>query len=182
METVTVYLGLGSNLGHREENLAATIHLLRAGPPSGGQTWESNLGFIQIGQTSSVYETSPWGYKDQPNFLNCVLEAHTNLPPDKLLERVKAVERIVGRQASVRYGPRIIDVDILLYNEDILDQPELQIPHPRLHQRAFALVPLAELHPNLVHPSLRMTIGELACQVDGQEWICLWGPPLNKTC
>ena len=188
MGQVTLYLGLGSNLGQREENLAEAVRLLEPNRRStvgsaaaGVESDESNLDEIQISRRSSVYETSPWGYSDQPDFLNCVLEAHTNLSPDKLLERVQAVEQLVGRQPSVRYGPRHIDIDILLYGDDIIAQPDLQIPHPRLHQRAFALVPLAELQPGLVHPILKTTIGELASQVDGREGVSLWGPLLIKT-
>ena len=188
MGPVTVYLGLGSNLGQREENLAEAIRLLGAGgpptiagPAKGGPRDESSLDDIEIMRVSSAYETSPWGYKDQPNFLNCVLEAHTKLPPHKLLERVKAIEQSVGRQPSVRFGPRNIDVDILLYSDDIIDCPDLQIPHPRLHQRAFALIPLAELHPELVHPILKTTIGVLASQVDGRAGVSLWGPLLIGT-
>ena len=168
MGPVTVYLGLGSNLGSREENLAVAIRLLGtsrtpsvSGPAKGGPRKELSLDQIEITRVSSVYETSPWGYKHQPDFLNCVLEAHTNLSPDKLLDRVKEIEQSVGRQPSVRYGPRHIDVDILLYGDEIVDQPDLQMPHPRLHQRAFALVPLAELNPELIHPILKTTIGVL---------------------
>ena len=188
MEPVTIYLGLGSNLGKRENHLADAIRLLGAsrapsgaGPANGGPRDELNLDEIQIMRVSSVYETSPWGYKHQPDFLNCVLVANTNLPPDKLLERVKAIEQSVGRQPSVRYGPRLIDVDILLYSDEIVDRLGLQIPHPRLHQRAFALVPLAELHPGLVHPILKTTIGVLASRVDGREGVSLWGPLLMRS-
>ena len=183
MGPVTVCLGLGSNLGQREKNLAEAIRSLGASRPptlagqaNGGPRDELSLDEIEIMRVSSVYETSPWGYKHQPDFLNCVLEAHTTLPPDKLLERVKEIEQSVGRQPSVRYGPRHIDVDILLYSDDIVDLPDLQIPHPRLHQRAFALVPLAELHPDLVHPILKTSIGILASLVDGREGVSLWGP------
>ena len=185
MGPVTVYLGLGSNLGRREDNLADAIRLLGTsghstvdGPANGGPRAELSLDEIEVVRVSSVYETSPWGYQHQPDFLNCVLEAHTKLSPNKLLERVKAVEQSVGRQPSVRYGPRHIDVDILLYSDDIVNYPDLQIPHPRLHQRAFALVPLAELRPTLVHPILKTTIGALASRADGREGVSLWGPLL----
>ena len=175
MEPVTVYLGLGSNLDRREDNLAEAIRLLGAGPAGGGPGNGTPLGDIQVRRVSSVYQTTPWGYTDQPDFLNCVLEARTTLSPDHLLEGVKGVERSVGRQPSVRYGPRRIDVDILLYGDDVVDRPELQIPHPRLHQRAFVLVPLAELRPGLVHPILRTRIDVLASQIDGREGVVLWG-------
>ena len=109
---------------------------------------------IRITRVSSVYQTAPWGYADQPDFLNCVVEAQTSLAPGELLRRAQAVEQSMGREPSVRYGPRSIDVDILLYGSSVVDEPGLQIPHPRLHQRAFVLVPLAELCPHLEHPVL----------------------------
>ena len=182
MGPVTVYLALGSNLGQREENLSKAIGLLggnqghnlhcSASSQSGPMI---NFDDIQPLGLSSVYETTPWGYDDQPDFLNCVLKARSSLSPGRLLERVKAIEEELGRQPGVRYGPRLIDVDILLYGEVIVDCPDLQIPHPRLHQRAFVLVPLAELHPDLIHPILHTTVDELASQVDGREGVRLWG-------
>ncbi len=178
MDRVTVYLGLGSNLGDREDNLAQAIHLLavpeRSAPsiPDGGIAPQE----LRILRVSSIYETAPWGYADQPHFLNCVVEAQTSVAPGELLLRTQAVEQSLGRQPSVRYGPRRIDVDILLYDERIVDQPELQIPHPRLHQRAFVLVPLAELCPHLQHPVLKTSVEALASQVEGREGVNLWCP------
>ena len=178
MEWVTVFLGLGSNLGSREDNLAQAIRLLASpasrdcGPADGAVAGDE----IRIVRVSSVYQTAPWGYADQPDFLNCVVEAQTSVSPDELLRHTKAVEQFLGRQPSVRYGPRRIDVDILLYNGRVVDQPGLQIPHPRLHQRAFVLVPLAELCPNWEHPTLKTSIHALASQVDGREGVILWGP------
>ena len=182
MGSVTVYLGLGSNLGQREENLVEAIRLLGANrvhtalPSASPEAAPAaNIDDIQTLRVSSIYETAPWGYDDQPDFLNCVLQARSSLPPVRLLERVKSVEEEMGRQPSVRYGPRPIDVDILLYDDIIVDFPNLQIPHPRLHQRAFVLIPLAELQRDLVHPVLHTTISELASQVDGQQGVRLWG-------
>lgn len=109
--------------------------------------------------------------------MNCVIEVETQLHPAGLLELAKGVEEGLGRKLGLRYGPRLIDVDILLYNSMVLEQPDLQIPHPRLHLRAFALIPLAELEPGLIHPVLRLTVGQLARQVDGQEGVRRWGPP-----
>jgi 2-amino-4-hydroxy-6-hydroxymethyldihydropteridine diphosphokinase len=126
-----------------------------------------------------VYETEPWGYAGQPSFLNCVLEIRTTLPPGQLLESVKELEAAMGRRRGFRYGPRLIDVDILLYGDGTFDLPGLQIPHPRLHQRAFALVPLAELAQGVVHPALRITIARLAGEADDREGVKLWGPPLS---
>ncbi len=182
MGSVTVYLGLGSNLGQREENLVEAIRLLGANLahtalPSANPEVASAANFDEILtlRVSSIYETAPWGYDDQPDFLNCVLQARSSLSPVRLLERVKAVEEEMGRQPSTRYGPRPIDMDILLYDDITVDSPNLQIPHPRLHQRAFVLIPLAELQRDLIHPILHTTVGELASQVDGQEGVRLWG-------
>lgn len=165
MGAVIVYLGLGSNLGQREANLAQAVHQLSRS--------------VRVLRSSSIYETVPWGYADQPNFLNSVLEAETTLPPLQLLAAVKRLEGEVGREPSFRYGPRLIDIDILLYGNSTTDLPDLQIPHPRISQRAFVLVPLAELAPGLVHPTLGLTIAELARQVEGKEGVRLWRPPLE---
>lgn len=168
-----VYLGLGSNLGSRENNLAQAIRRLGEPSPQGGK--------LRPLRASSIYETAPWGYADQPAFLNCVVGAETDLTPLALLALGQQVERELGRQPSFRYGPRLVDVDILLYGDLVLDLPDLQIPHPRMTQRAFVLVPLAELAPQLVyptlHPALRLTIAELARRVDGKDGVKRWGPP-----
>ena len=173
MAAVTAYLGLGSNLGRRDNNLAKAIRCLCGGPG------HESPGGITVLRASSIYETSPWGYEDQPDFLNCVLEVSTHLPPAALLERIKAVEQEMGRQPGLRYGPRLIDIDILFYGDVTLDCPHLQIPHPRLHQRAFALIPLAELDHRLVHPGCDSTVGDLARRVDGKQGVRVWGPPLR---
>lgn len=166
-----VYLGLGSNLGDREENLRQAIgRLKQSSTPEGGT--------LRPLRASSVYETAPWGYADQPAFLNCALEAETDLTPEALLALGQQVEQELGRQPTFRYGPRLVDVDILLYGDLVLDLPDLQIPHPRMAQRAFVLAPLAELAPALRHPTLHLTIAELARRVEGREGVKLWGPPL----
>ena len=164
MDRVTAYLGLGSNLGQRDQNLAAAVSRLCKGE-------------VESLRASSIYETAPWGYTCQPYFLNCVLEIRTALPPERLLESAKEVEAAVGRRPGFRYGPRLIDVDILLYGGITVDLPDLQIPHPRLHERAFALIPLAELAQGAVHPILRVTIAELASRAEGREGVRLWGSP-----
>ena len=189
MDAVVAYLGLGSNLGRRDENLSTAIRCLNGGPGRGGPgrdgpgrgnkvalAW-SIPSKVQVLRASSVYQTSPWGFEDQPDFLNCVVEVRTGLSPQELLEHIKIIENDMGRQPSVRYGPRLIDVDILLYGDAILDLVDLQIPHPRLHQRAFALIPLAELDRRLVHPMFHVTIGELTDRVDGREQVGVWSPP-----
>ncbi len=169
MENVTAYLGLGTNLGAREDNLKRAAHLL-TGPTS-----------IRLIRSSSIYETAPWGFSDQPQFLNCVLEVETGLSPNELLRFVKGLEADMGREPSSRFGPRIIDLDILLYGDQTVQQPDLQIPHPRLHQRAFVLIPLAELAPDLVHPTLSITIGQLARDSRDQGGVMRVGPPLDPT-
>ncbi len=177
MDEVTVYLGLGSNLGCREENLARAIRLLAS--PAGGDSspaGDKTSDEIRLVRVSSVYQTAPWGYADQPHFLNCVVEAQTSLSLGELLLRAQAMEQSLGRRPSVRYGPRSIDVDILLYGSQVVDEPGLQVPHPRLHQRAFVLVPLADLCPELEHPVLKTGIAALASSVDGREGVELWGP------
>lgn len=192
MAPVIAYLGLGSNLGQREANLReaisslsggrANLHSRQAGTteclqPQGAEGRRAPTATIEVLRASSVYETAPWGYTGQPDFLNCVLEVRTSLSPRQLLDLVKGLEQAMGRQPGVRYGPRLIDVDILLYGETTVDLPDLKIPHPGLPQRAFALVPLAELASWLVHPTLRIPVGELARRVDGLEGVTLWMPP-----
>ena len=147
-----VFIALGSNIGDREVNLDAAISLLST--------------FVSVQKTSPFYETEPWGFKDQPSFLNQVLEALTRLKPATLLKRLKSIEKKLGRKPGIRYGPRLIDLDILFYDELVLDEAGLTIPHPRLHERAFVLKPLEDIAPNLVHPVLNSTIHELVQKVD----------------
>jgi len=163
LNQTTAYLGLGSNLGNRQENLAQAVKGLGSGPD------------ISVLRTSGIYETAPWGLTGQPDFLNLVAEISTHLSPHLLLDRVKELEKESGRQPSPRFGPRLIDVDILLYGNCVVDEPDLKIPHASLHLRAFALVPLAELAPEAVHPVLGSTIVQLADQVDGLEGVGLLG-------
>jgi len=148
----TVYLALGSNLGDRLANLEAAIIAL---PPA-----------VKVLERSPVYETAPWGVTSQPDFLNMVLQGETRLAPTALLTCLKRIETDLGRLPSVRYGPRLIDMDILFYDDLVLNIPELVLPHPRLHERAFVLVPLADLAAGLVHPVLRKTIRELLEGID----------------
>ena len=159
MSRTICYLGLGSNLGGRRENLTDAIKKLDAGPE------------LMVLRTSRVYETAPWGLTEQPDFLNLVAEISTTLSPQQLLARIKELERRSGREPGPQYGPRIIDVDILLYGDEVVDEPDLRIPHASLHLRAFALVPLAELTPDRVHPVLGVTIARLADGVDGLDGV-----------
>lgn len=142
------YLLLGSNLGDREGILRDAGHHL-----------EDRVGKLLCG--SSVYETAPWGKPDQPDFLNQVLQIDTNLSPAELLRTVLSIENELGRSRSEKWGSRIIDIDILFYNDLVIDEPGLTIPHPFLHERNFCLQPLFEIAPNLIHPLKHKTIQEL---------------------
>src|SRR5512140_665239 len=143
-----VYLAIGSNLGDRHGRLIEALDRLQ--------------NRIAIDAISSIYETEPWGYADQPRFLNAVCGGETELLPGELLGRVKAIELELGREPTFRYGPRAIDIDILLYGEAILDQAGLQVPHVHLHERDFVLAPLNEIAAEVVHPKLEKTIGMLS--------------------
>lgn len=147
-----VYLALGSNLGNRRENLRAALRSL---PPAATVLAES-----------PIYETAPWGYNDQPDFLNQVILIETGLHPAGLLARLKEIEAEMGREATFRNGPRLIDLDILFFGELIYDQEGLTIPHPRLGERAFVLIPLADLAPDLIHPLSGESVRAMAKRVD----------------
>ncbi len=121
---------------------------------------------VSVLRTSSIYETEPWGYHDQPAFLNQVLEGRTDLSPGALLDHLKQIETKLGRQPTFRYGPRLVDLDILFYGDQVIDLPGLAVPHPHLAERAFVLVPLAELAPNLHHPASGRTVREMLSQLD----------------
>jgi 2-amino-4-hydroxy-6-hydroxymethyldihydropteridine diphosphokinase len=144
----TVYLALGSNLGDREANLRRAIELLEHSA-------------IAITQVSSIYETEPVDYRDQPWFLNAALEAQSDLPPAQLLATLRRIESQMGSQKPIPKGPRLIDLDILLYGDTVIDTPTLQVPHPRMLQRNFVLAPLAEIAPNLRHPTWAGTASDL---------------------
>jgi 2-amino-4-hydroxy-6-hydroxymethyldihydropteridine diphosphokinase len=138
------YVGLGSNLGDREHNLREALRLLEAEPG------------VHVVAVSTLRETDPVGYLDQPRFLNAACAIETTLAPQELLTRLLAVERRLGRERTVpRYGPRTVDLDLLLYENQLIDEPGLTVPHPRLAERRFVLEPLAELDPTLVLPDGR---------------------------
>jgi 2-amino-4-hydroxy-6-hydroxymethyldihydropteridine diphosphokinase len=136
------FLGLGSNLGDRAGNLKSAIRLL------------DNENEIKVTKISSVYETEPIGNMEQSSFYNCVIEIETDLKPIELLKAGNQVEAELKRERSIRWGPRTIDIDILLYGNLAIKESELQIPHPRICERAFVLVPLLELSPKIEIPSL----------------------------
>lgn len=150
-----VYLALGSNLGDRRRNLEEAAD--RLGSPG-----------LRVLRLSSIYETEPRDVTDQPWFLNQVIQAETSLFPRQLHERAKKVERELGRRPSLPKGPRLIDIDILLFGEAVVSTPELEIPHPRIAERRFVLEPLAELAPELRHPIDRRTVREMLAQVKDQ--------------
>jgi 2-amino-4-hydroxy-6-hydroxymethyldihydropteridine diphosphokinase len=154
------YLALGSNIDDRARNLRQAAAALS---PQ-----------VRVLAESPIYETPAWGYTDQAPFLNVVLKGETALSPRALLAHAKRLEAELGRTPSFRWGPRLIDIDILLYDELVLETPELTIPHARLHERAFVLVPLADIAPGLIHPALGRTIRQLLSEVD-PSGILPWG-------
>lgn len=192
---MSVYLSLGSNIGNRLKNIQTAIKLLK----------ESGFDIIK---TSSLYETSAWPVRDkspnglkrkteQPNFLNLVLKGKTKFSPEELLQEIKQIEKTMGREKTEKWGPRIIDIDILFYNKKIINIPELQpvksnpesfrgatplvgtfngltVPHPQLHNRAFVLVPLKEIAPRLVHPILKQTVQQMLNNLDDNGAVLLY--------
>ena len=144
-----IYLGLGSNLGDREHNLKEAFARI-----------EEHIGHVV--KSSSVYETEPWGFNTSETFLNTVIEVGTELSPSGVLGAILMIETLLGRtRGEKQYSSRVIDIDILLYNDLIVNEVSLKIPHPLLHERMFVLVPLCEIAPQLIHPVLNVTVATL---------------------
>jgi 2-amino-4-hydroxy-6-hydroxymethyldihydropteridine diphosphokinase len=154
---VDVYLSLGSNLGDRRANLKKALGLL-------GES-------VEIVKVSSVYDTEPVGVGEQPRFLNLMCRVNTDIGPMQLLSLIKGIEASMGRDLRLRNTPRIIDIDIILYGDTIMESPELIIPHPRMRERAFVLVPFAEISPQVVHPVTGDRVGDLAKRVEGRSGV-----------
>jgi 2-amino-4-hydroxy-6-hydroxymethyldihydropteridine diphosphokinase len=158
-EAVTAYLGLGSNLGDRQANLDKALELLSQR--------------LRLEKISSIYDSEPVGDIEQPRFLNLVCEVSTFISPQGLLALAKGIEARMGRTGPTG-APRIIDIDILFYGDQVIETPELTIPHPRLHQRAFVLVPLVEIAPRLVHPVSGKTIKQLLKAAKEVQGVFKW--------
>lgn len=160
-----VYLGAGSNLGDRLGNLQTALACLRENPALSGL------------EVSRIYETAPVGYPDQGDFLNCVARVHTDLSPYDVLEICRDIEKRMERVRAIRFGPRNIDVDVLFYDACIINTPNLQIPHPRLHTRKFVLKPMCDLQPDFVHPLLQKSMAQLLAALGDdrqavEEYVC----------
>ena len=150
----TVFLSLGSNLGDRQKNLTDAIAELKK--------------HGAIAAVSSYYETEPQNLTDQPWFINCVIQLEINLSPHELLQKIKIIELQLGRVRTEKYGPRSIDIDIILYDTMTLNEPRLTIPHPRLHKRAFVLIPLLEITPTATHPLFKKSLSYYLDQAKNQ--------------
>ena len=153
-----LYLSLGSNLGDRAKNLQDAIAALRKAG-------------INVTRISSMYETEPVDYLDQPWFLNCAAEAETELPAVALLKALRQIEANMGSKKLVSKGPRLIDLDILLYGDETIDTAELQVPHPRMHLRRFVLEPLAEIAPNVRHPVSGLSAAEMLANLPDKSTV-----------
>jgi 2-amino-4-hydroxy-6-hydroxymethyldihydropteridine diphosphokinase len=162
-----IYLSLGSNLGDRAGSLERAIAAL----PNAG---------VRVLRRSSLYETEPVDFLDQPWFLNCVVEAETSLPADQLLNALQGIETLLGSKKLIPRGPRVIDLDILFYGSRVIRKEKMEIPHPRMSNRLFVLVPLAELAPALRHPVLGATISEMLAATLDRGTVRVWQAMQHK--
>ncbi len=167
MKTYSVYIGLGSNVGDRFKFLLTAAREIK------------NMPGVKYIWASSVYDTDPWGNPDQARFLNAVIEIETSLSPRDLLQKVKEIEGRLGRTPAERWGPREIDLDILMYDGLVAHDEVVQVPHAELEQRRFALVPLREIAPELVHPVSGMTIEELAASCSDRGKVLMTSYKIN---
>ena len=149
-----VFIGIGSNLGDREGNLSEAIRLAEDG---------KGLSVVRV---SSFYESEAWGVARQPRFVNAVFEARTVLGPRELLGYLKGIEAKMGRLPTERWGPRLIDMDIIFYGDRVIKEADFEVPHPRAQERSFVMAPLSEIAPDLVHPVLRLKVSEIARRID----------------
>jgi 2-amino-4-hydroxy-6-hydroxymethyldihydropteridine diphosphokinase len=156
---VNTYLGLGSNLGDRVENLKTALSALSEHPD------------IRVIASSSYYETEPVGYKKQGWFINQVIQIETSLIPSDLINATQTIEQQLGRQRNLRWGPRRIDIDILLYSHLTIQTPILTIPHPLLYERNFVLVPLSEIAPSVIHPVLGISIEKILMNTSAKDLV-----------
>ncbi len=146
------FIAIGTNLGDRKRNIELAVKKMEANQ-------------IAVIKKSPVYSTMPYGYKNQPMFLNCVVEAQTDMSVEELLHTLQKIEKEMGRTKKIHWSPRIIDLDIIFFDSDIINKPDLQIPHPDMQNRDFVLKPLKDIAPDFVHPVLRKTVKELLEQL-----------------
>ncbi|HNX28841.1 MAG TPA: 2-amino-4-hydroxy-6-hydroxymethyldihydropteridine diphosphokinase [Syntrophomonadaceae bacterium] len=156
MQTIT-YLSLGSNIGFKRQNIERAVKLI------------GEIDGISVTKISSFYETEPWGKKDQENFINAAVEIVTDISPVRLLKELQKIEIKMGRQQLEKWGPRIIDIDILLFGDEVLDGPELTVPHPYMRERLFVLIPLEEINSAIRFPDDGMDIKEVLTRVIARE-------------
>ncbi|MBU8881387.1 2-amino-4-hydroxy-6-hydroxymethyldihydropteridine diphosphokinase [Bacillus sp. FJAT-29790] len=156
------YLSLGSNIGDRNENLKEAIENLEASPE------------IKVINTSSIYETDPVGYENQEQFLNMVIQVETTLEPIALLDTCHEIEKNLGRKRDIRWGPRTIDLDILLYNQENIETDKLIVPHPRMQERAFVVIPLLEIQSCIKLPTMEVSLQAVLGDIPDRKGVRIW--------